>query len=132
MNEQQFIKQFEELTLPPEQFNHRGHLWLAWIYLKNFDFKTACQKINEGIKSYAESLGANQKYHFTLTTVFIYMVRSRFNGGQDFEAFLKHNNDLLINSKKLIDAHYSNELINSEAARKGFVGPDKLPFPIYN
>ena len=44
-----------------------------------------------------------------------------------FDAFLK-GNEIMLDSK-IIMSHYSEELLNSELARKEFAEPDREPIP---
>lgn len=67
LDDQTFLKQFESLTLEPCHFNHIGHLRLAWLYLQSNDVSQAAKLTSNGIKAYAESLGANNKFHLTIT-----------------------------------------------------------------
>lgn len=129
MKEQDFIKQFEAHSLSPENFNHLGHIWIAWLYVRENDLGTATYKINKGIKSYAESLGANDKFHLTLTTAFTCAIKSRFQEGQTFEDFVESNQDLVNDAMNVISTHYSPEVLNTEQAKTTLIKPDREPFP---
>lgn len=129
MNEKEYIKRFENLSLPADKFNHKGHLWLGWLYIRDHGLGVASEKLNSGIKKFAESLGAGMKFHYTLTTTFACAIKSRFKKDQTFEDFLEVNQDFVDDAMKLIGTHYSQELLATEEARVGLVAPDKEPFP---
>lgn len=129
MNEKDFLSQLEEKTLPIEYFNHKAHLWLGWIYIRDYELNDAIKRLSSNIKGFAKSLGRHQKFHKTLTVAFACLIKSRFRETETFEEFLKGNNDLLSNSMLLIKKHYSSELLESPRAQKKFVSPDQEPFP---
>ncbi len=129
MTEKEFLKRFEDLSLPPEEFNHRGHLWLGWLYIRNHELGKASHKLNTGIRAFAESLGASSKFHFTLTIAFACAIKSRFIENQSFEEFLAQNEDLQKNPMLLIETHYIPEVLHSQKAKVQLVPPDRKPFP---
>lgn len=124
-----FIRKFEDLSLPADEFNHRGHLWLAWLYIKSYSLGEASKKLNAGIQKYAESLGAKDKYHCTLTTTFACAIKSRFKQNEAFEEFLANNKDLSEDPISIIQVHYSPELLQTAEAKKELVPPDRKAFP---
>ena len=129
MTEDEFLKKFEEFSLLPEDFNHRGHLWLGWLYVRDHSLRVAAEKLNTGIKMFAESLGATEKFHCTLTTTFACAIKSRFKNNQTFEEFLEENWGFEQNAMKIIETHYSPELLNTKEARERLVSPDREPLP---
>lgn len=67
----EFLKQFEAKKLPPEEFTHTGHLRLAWLYINQYELDTAIDKITHGIDAHASSLGAPDKFHYTITEALV-------------------------------------------------------------
>ncbi len=129
MEEREFLRRFEDLSLPADEFNHRGHLWLGWLYIRDCDLKRASKKLDAGIRAFARSLGAEHKYHCTLTITFACAIKSRFKENETFEEFLKSNPDLETNAMRIIQTHYSRELLQTPVARTNLVAPDRIPFP---
>ncbi len=129
LSDNQFIDAFEQKLLSPDEFNHQGHLRLAWLYLQQYSLEIAIEKLNSGIGEYASSLGAVQKFHCTLTTAITKIIHQRVQqcGGSSFELFIAKNQDLLTNMQTLILSYYSEPLLNSTAARVNFVAPDLKP-----
>lgn len=129
LSDNQFIDAFEQKSLSPDVFNHQGHLRLAWLYLQQYPLEVAIEKLNSGICEYANSLGAAQKFHFTLTTAITKIIYQRVqqSGASSFELFIAKNQDLLTNMQALVLTYYSESLLNSAAARVSFVAPDLKP-----
>lgn len=127
MNDQSFLQQFEACTLPKEYFTHRGHLRLAYLYLSQHTQDEAITKIIQGIKRYAASLGAAQKYHETMTIAWIKLTANamRQHQADNFDAFLAMHTALQ-NSRLLFD-YYSSEVLNSDQAKQAWVQPDLKP-----
>ena len=131
----QFITQFEDLSLDPGYFNHLGHLRLAWLYLLEHDLDTALDRVCCGIKAYAESLGASDKFHYTLTDAIVRIEHQRMmllqqqlnvgslNAGQ-WSDFIAANADLVNDGQKVLQQYYSPQLLATEQARLGRVEAD--------
>ena len=131
----QFITQFEDLSLDPGYFNHLGHLRLAWLYLLENDLDTALDRVCRGIKAYAESLGAADKFHYTLTDGIVRIEHQRMmllqqqlnvgslNAGQ-WSDFIAANADLVNDGQKVLQQYYSPQLLATEQARLGRVEAD--------
>ncbi|BDX07201.1 hypothetical protein [Planctobacterium marinum] len=122
-----FITQLEDCTLPAEQFDHVGHLKLAFLQLQRFEQEVAMQRILDGIKRYATSLGAAQKYHKTLSWFMVKEIAWRMTEQAciNWSDFLAANSDLLENSQKLVHRHYSESLLATDWARVNIAEPDK-------
>lgn len=127
MNDQSFLQQFEACTLPKEYFTHRGHLRLAFLYLSQCTQDEAINKIIQGIKRYAASLGATQKYHETMTIAWIKLTANAMQQSQaeNFEIF--YQSQPALQNSKLIFNYYSPDLINSGEAKRKWVEPDLRP-----
>jgi hypothetical protein len=64
----EFARAFEQLAIPPEDFNHRGHLRLAWVYLtESPSTAAATSKMAEAVKRFAVSVGKPGKYSDAVT-----------------------------------------------------------------
>jgi hypothetical protein len=129
LSDGQFIEQFESLELDPEHFDHLGHLRLAWLYLRRYPLAEAIERTTSGIETYADSLGATDKFRHTLTEAVVRIMAQRMAVGQadTLDDFLADNPDLLQDLPGVLATHYSPETLRSEAARHGFVPPDRSP-----
>lgn len=65
------VQQFDNQSLPAEDWTHEAHLAVAGWYLKHYDFYDACCRIKSGIFSLNNAHGtpnhAGRGYHETLT-----------------------------------------------------------------
>lgn len=126
LSDSEFRYQFENKTLPSAYFDHIGHLRIAWLYLQEFKLTEASQRVGQGIKDYAESLGAKDKFHYTLTEATVRIIASRLNkqNSQSFNMFLENNPDVVSDLKSVIKQYYSDKLLNSEQAKLAYYPPD--------
>ncbi len=129
LTDSQFIEQFENTSLNPAYFNHRGHLRLVWLYLNQYDLTQAIEKTADGINAYANSLGASDKYHHTVTEAVVKIANERIIEQQptDFDCFLTENHDIVTDLIGVLNSYYSPERLQSKEARTTFVEPDIRP-----
>lgn len=129
-----FQTAFETGRVPPEQFDHRAHLRLAYIYLAEHDTETAFLLMRDAIRNLlARNHIDISKYHETLTRAWIMAVRhfmEKTPSAESADAFIDQNPQML--DAKIMMTHYSAELIFSEEARAKFVEPDLEPIPRYD
>ena len=124
-----FLEQFENQTLDPVQFSHLGHLRLAWLYLEKNDVDTASKKVCTGIKVYAGSLGAHDKFHMTITDSLVRIIDARIRANQieTWEGFVNNNQDLVEDALSLLERYFSKEVLFSAQAKMTLVTPDLQP-----
>ncbi|HET7651115.1 MAG TPA: hypothetical protein VFL15_10495 [Gammaproteobacteria bacterium] len=127
-----FVEAFENLTLDPKLFNHRGHLRLAWCYLNWLPLGEAAQRCADSIRRFATHHGSPEKFHLTMTYAFMHIVSARLSNavpGEDFAGFCDRNPDLLRDGRALIGRYYSSRRLSDPAARMAFIEPDVMPLP---
>ncbi len=126
LTDYEFVEQFEDQTLDPVHFNHVGHLRLCWLYLQQYDLETTVQMTCTGIKSYAASLGANDKFHRTITEFLARLIHQRIahQATHSFDDFLNNNQDLVTDAQSVLGQFYSTSLLSSEEARLNYLPPD--------
>lgn len=130
MNDSEFLKAFEDCTLPHGAFPHRAHLRMAWLYLRADGWEIGIQKIADGIRRFAAASGADNKYHETITVFWARMVSYAISCASeiaDFDVFIETFPHLL--DSTLLKRHYSVDVIRSEAARRAWIAPDVIPMP---
>lgn len=126
MQDTKFLYQFENCTLAKNDFNHKNHLRVAWLYLSRDPLELAISNTTQGILRYATSLGAVGIYHETLTRFWILAVYHAMDiKDEGFEDFIEKNSILL--DKDLLKKYYSAELLASDLSRKQWVEPDLRP-----
>tara|TARA_B100000949_G_scaffold39525_1_gene33486 strand:- start:9948 stop:10343 length:396 start_codon:yes stop_codon:yes gene_type:complete len=130
MNDADFIKAFESGKFPPEAFDHKAHIKLAWIYLNFFDEVTAISKTCVAIKNFDKLHGDGTKYHTTLTVAAVKVVhhfRQKSNAAT-FDEFVAEYPRLITSFKELLLQHYDNKVIADPKAKTTYLEPDLLPF----
>jgi hypothetical protein len=129
-SDEDFLRAFEDLSFPADLFHHREHIRVAWLYLKSSDASRAAERMSEGIRRFANHQGATQKYHHTLTLAWMRLVAAALvetPEGYKFDQFLAAHPDLA--DKNVLAKYYSNELMQTNAARESWVEPDLQPLP---
>lgn len=115
MTDDQFFARLSDCSLPPSQFDHAGHLRLAAICLQRHGVDEAIARACGVIGRYAVSLGAPDKFHWTVTEALMRLLHARVA--------------LTGDARALLAQHYSAQLLASEQARRRFVAPDLAPLP---
>ena len=125
-----FVKQFSETSLPASLFTHEAHIRLAWIHIKKYGLLEAERNVSMQLKNYVKSLGAEDKYHETLTIAGIKAVNHFLMQSEtkSFSAFIKENGILLSDFKQLIQSHYSTNIFNSKPAKLKYLELELIPF----
>lgn len=131
MTDEDFLARFSDCTLPPAEFNHRGHVRIAWINLQRNPFDEAVRRTCEGIRRYATSLGAAGKFHWTMSEAMMHLLRAAGADNQSlsFDEFVARNDELLSDARGRVARHYSDALLATPEARERFVDPDLAPLP---
>ena len=133
MDDTTFLAEFEALAMAAGEFDHEGHLRLAWILLSREPRLIACERFVRDLKAFAGHHGAHGKYHETLTFFFLNLIADRIEATEpasDWAAFREANPDLCGDFQSLIDDHYAPETIASDFARAHFVLPDRRPMAV--
>ncbi|GEP44030.1 hypothetical protein [Brevifollis gellanilyticus] len=134
MTDEEFLQQFDTQTLPLEQWDHRAHLRVAYLYLSRLSFEEALVRVRCGIRAYnaAQHIGDTPTggYHETMTHAWLHLVHvtlSEFGPMENSDQFLTAQSQLL--SKRALLLFYSRDRIMSAEAKKTFVAPDLAPLP---
>jgi hypothetical protein len=126
--EAEFIRRFESCELPPEQFPHREHARLAWLYLRRHTAPEALERFSTGLKRFAAFNSKPDLYHETITWAYILLINERnARAGRTlgWEEFAASNADLLDWQNSVLKTYYREETLGSELAKKTFVFPDR-------
>lgn len=130
-DDSRFRDDFESGAIAPEQFTHREHVRLAYIYLCEGSLETAHARTKEAILSLLERNNIDvTKYHETLTLAWLKAVRffmSKTASADSAAQFIELNPRLL--DSKIMLTHYSPETLFSAEARAMFIDPDIEPIP---
>lgn len=129
-SDEDFLRAFEDLSFPSDQFHHCEHIRVAWLYLKSSDATRATERMTASILRFANHHGAAQKYHHTLTLAWMRLVAAALvetPEGRNFAEFLAEHPEL--RDKDLLKKYYSPGLMQTNGAREGWVEPDLQSLP---
>ena len=117
---------FVDTTLPADQFHHRQHLQVAWMFIRKYGMPAALAEFSTAIKRFADAKGATGLYHETITWAFLLLMSERQARCQatSWEDFAAANPDLLSWKPSILEQYYSSEILKSDLARQVFVFPD--------
>jgi hypothetical protein len=124
-----FIRAFEDCSLPRSAWTHRQHLIMALYYLRRYPRDQATLRIRDGIRRYNESHGNTTGYHETITLAWVEVI-SRFLAGSDRSRPVSSLARSLLDScghKDYLLKFYSKDALLSEEARRRLVPPDLGP-----
>lgn len=129
LNDEEFLNRLAECTLDPSIFSHEAHLRLAWLKL-NTSAEEALVEVPKIIQNYTAHLGAEDKYHHTVTLAAVKVVEhfKALTASNDFSQFIEKNDRLLSDFKGLLATHYSFDIFSHPEAKKIFIQPNLRPF----
>lgn len=127
-----FRSAFEAFEVSADDFNHRAHVRLAYIYLCEQSVEGAQEAMKAALLAFLDHLGvvAQTKYHETMTRAWIKAVRYFMDETEpciSADEFIDRNPRLL--DPKIMLSHYSAEVLFSPEARGRFVDPDIQAIP---
>ena len=125
------VRRFETCEFAPDDFNHRAHLIVALCYLLRGPEQEALARMREGILKFLahHRIDPASVYHETLTVFWIRRVRSFVGRPGHGGTLAALANELVesCGSSRVVFDYYSKELVGSDEARRGLVGPDVKP-----
>ena len=121
----QFLSGLETGSLPIACFRHADHLRLAWLRVRSQPLDEAIKLVKRDIFAYAETYGVEHIFHHTVTEAWVRLLAT--HGEASFGEFLVENEQRL--STPLLHRFWTPETLGSEAARQGWVPPDRAPLP---
>ena len=137
MNDAEFLSRFEDGSLPFDQWNHRAHVKVAFLYLSAHPFPQALDKMRRGIKAYNAvhkvPEGPTSGYNETTTVAFLHLVAavmsaySELFATPDADSFCDTHPQLL--SKHILRLFYSPQRRSHPDAKTRFIEPDLTPLP---
>lgn len=121
------LDSFVATTLPADQFHHRQHVQVAWLFVRKYGMPDALAQFTAAIKRFADAKGATGLYHQTITWAFLLLIAERQSRqpADSWEQFERDNRDLLTWKPSILDRYYSKELLASDLARHTFLMPDR-------
>ena len=130
MDDASLVAAFESTELDATAFTHVEHVRVAWYYLRTLSLDEAIDRCRDGIRRFAATQGAADKYHETVTVAFMLLINERLEAARflPWPEFASANADLFARPS-VLSRYYSEELLRSDRARQTFVSPDldRLP-----
>ena len=115
------LEAFDAAEIDPAAFSHRDHLAVAFEALRRDEFFAASARVAHGLQRLVAKAGVPEKYSATITLAFMSLVAERMQEGQDIDAFLDANPDLLNGALKRL---YSRERLADPRSRAIGLLPD--------
>ena len=126
-----FRERFEAGEVGPSEFDHRGHLRLAYTYLCEDPLGGARERMHGALSAFLARHGVDAgHYHETLTVAWLGALRhfmDEAGATGSFDELLAHDDRLL--DKDIMLTHYSRERLFSDEARNQYLAPDIQPIP---
>jgi len=134
MSDEEFLAAFESCAHPLDQWHHREHIKIAYLYLLRHPLEEAISKVRAGIKAYNNSKNLPDElstgYHETMTQAWVRIIHAtlcEYGPTENADAFYGRQPQL--SQKKNLRLFYSRERFASWEAKRGFVEPDLSPLP---
>lgn len=135
MDDAELLEAFETCTLPFEEWTHRAHLRVAYLYASRFPATEALDRMRTSIKAYNKATDTPEElergYHETITVAFMRLVRQaiREQGplGSSREFYRVCGRAL---NKGVLLNYYSKGRLISLEAKQSFVEADLQPLPV--
>ena len=119
-----FLVELEAGTLPPAEFDHRGHLRAGFLYLRRYDFPGACVAMKRAIQNFATRLGKANLYHETLTVAYLALLAERLAEEPlqlDWQSFTERYPEL--GSREYFERYYPRGSLERPETKATFVLP---------
>lgn len=133
----QFLNAFEGRTLPFDQWTHRAHVKVAFLYLRSLPFNDALARLRTGIKAYNAHNhvpeGPTSGYNETTTAAFCHLIAAVISAygpvipTPTADDFCDAHPQLL--SRHVLRFFYSPDRRMDPRAKTEFVEPDLAPLP---
>jgi hypothetical protein len=121
------VQKFETCVFAPDAFHHREHLTVALCYLAESDEQAALKRLRSNLFRFLSHHRIEKNvYHETVTLFWLKRVRHFLEHTDRARELALLANDLIEEcvDARLINTHFSKELLASEAARQQWVEPD--------
>ena len=122
------IDTLENAAIDPDVFDHSAHVYAAWLYLEQWPLREATDRFCGALKRLTVKLGAETKYHETITCFFMQLINQRrvATAGANWQQFVTANSELVNDAGKTLARYYRKDLLGSELARQQYLLPDRL------
>ena len=121
----QMVQGFEACVTGKDSFSHPDHLAVAVWYLRQ-DETQALNLMRASLHRFLDHYDCRANYHETLTRFWILLVRRTLNQLPPDLGLLDATNAVVnkLNNSRIAFEFYSKEVVESAAAKEGWVEPD--------
>jgi hypothetical protein len=124
-------QRFEDASLTPDEFRHEQHLIAALDCVRTYGPEIALDRFRRGLQQFLARHGVPaSRYHETRTVAWLRLV-AHVNDVHGHKPYARLREALLreCGDASLLSRHYSDALLESDAAREAFAEPDLLALP---
>src|SRR5688500_16750170 len=127
----QVVQGFETCVTGKDSFSHSDHLAVAVWYLRHNETQ-ALNLMRASLHRFLDHYDCRSNYHETLTRFWILLVRRTLSELPPELGFLDATNAVVnrLNNSRIAFEFYSKEVVESAAAKEGWVEPDLKRLPI--
>lgn len=127
---ERIVRGFEDCTLPCDEWTHAAHLTMGLWYARAYPPEQALDRVRAGIQRYNAVCGTSDGpgYHETITRFYMRLIGQFLSAVDDRGDWVRVTNELVefaARTENLPSAHYTRARLLSDAARLGWVPPDK-------
>jgi hypothetical protein len=138
MDDEEFLRRIEDCTYPVNDFHHREHVKVAYLYLRRYTPDAAMDRMRASLKRFAAAHNVpvdvlDRGYHETITRAWMQLVEFTMvesDPAQTADQFYEANPQLW--QMKVLRFFYSRPKLMSFEAKANFIEPDITPLPSTN
>ncbi len=89
------IARFEIGQIEAASFTHEAHVYVAWLYLNEYETREAITRFDDALRRLVKALGVEGKYNAMITWLFLKLLAERVRVGETWTSFRARNSDLI-------------------------------------
>ena len=127
---QEFIRQFEQKTLPLDYWDHYGRLRIVTYSLNTYKYSGTVNPsgwLCTHWKAYKESVGHNHLWNYTMTRFWANILTELLTTNKYKSFYELYMANPQIQNGRLFKEYYSDTILFSDRARNEWVAPDLMP-----
>src|SRR5262245_24111904 len=137
MDDEAFLESFEQCQIAADDWGHREHIKVAYLYLQRMPIEVAVNRMRAGLKALQAAFqvpdALDRGYHETMTQVWMRLVDftlRQFGPATSADEFYDTHPELW--QSTVLRFFYSADRLLSAQAKAVFVEPDISPLPAAN
>ncbi|HEY3762260.1 MAG TPA: hypothetical protein VGN23_10990 [Verrucomicrobiae bacterium] len=133
-DDEQFLAEFESCRVPLDQWHHKEHIKLAYLYLRKYLLDEAIDHVRTRIKAYNAAHkvpeAVDRGYHETMTQAWMRLVHltlCEYGPAENADKFYEQHPQLW--QMKTLRLFYTRDRFMTLQAKQEFIEPDLTPLP---